>query len=101
MHHNLNHALNVGSKSTRSLRVDGNIPYLIHDVVKHIKPLMLHERIKQVLLIGWNGVGVLFIIRCKVRKCGRIPSTFGARKPLFMMYIGVISLGAITLPVFA
>jgi hypothetical protein len=56
--HNLNHVLNVGSKSTRSLRVDGNVLYLIHDVVKHIKPLMLHEHIKQVPLIGRNGVGI-------------------------------------------
>jgi hypothetical protein len=45
MCHHLNHALNIGSKSTRSLRVYGNVPYLIHDVVKHIKPLMLHESI--------------------------------------------------------
>jgi hypothetical protein len=45
MSHHLNHALNVGSKSTRSLRVYGNVPYLIHDVVKHIKPFMLHESI--------------------------------------------------------
>jgi hypothetical protein len=58
MSHNLNHALNVESKSTRSLRVDGYVPYLIHDVVKHIKPLMLHERVKQVSLMGWNGIGI-------------------------------------------
>jgi hypothetical protein len=43
MSHHLNHALNVGCKSTRSLRVYSNVPYLIHDVVKHIKLLMLHE----------------------------------------------------------
>jgi hypothetical protein len=56
MCHNLNHTLNVWGKSTRSLRVYGNVPNLIHDVVKHIKPLMLHESSKQVLLIGRNGV---------------------------------------------
>jgi hypothetical protein len=59
MSHNLNHALNVGSKSTRSQRVDGYVSYLIHDVIKHIKPLMLHERVKQVLLIGQNGVRII------------------------------------------
>jgi hypothetical protein len=58
MSHNLNHALNVGSKSTRSQRVDGYVPYLIHHVIKHIKSLMLHECVKQVLLIGRNGVGI-------------------------------------------
>jgi hypothetical protein len=46
MCHHLNHALNIGSKSTRSLRVGGNVSYLIHYVLKHIKPLMLHESIK-------------------------------------------------------
>jgi hypothetical protein len=46
MCHHLSHALNVGSKSTRSLRVGGNVSYLIHDVLKYIKLLMLHERIK-------------------------------------------------------
>jgi hypothetical protein len=46
MRHHLNHTLNVGSKSTRSQRVGGSVPYLIHDVFKHIKPLMLHECIK-------------------------------------------------------
>jgi hypothetical protein len=45
------------------------------------------------------GARVLLIIRCKVRKWGRIPSTCGARKPQFGMYIGIISLGAITLRV--
>jgi hypothetical protein len=59
MSHNLNHALNVGSKSTRSQRVDGYVSYLVHDVIKHIKPLMLHERVKQVLLIGQNGVRII------------------------------------------
>jgi hypothetical protein len=43
--HHLNHALNIWSKSTRYLWVDDNVPYLIHDVVKHIKPLMLYESI--------------------------------------------------------
>jgi hypothetical protein len=52
MCHNLNHVLNVGSKSPKSLRVDGYVPYLKHDVVKHINPLMLHECVKQVLLMG-------------------------------------------------
>jgi hypothetical protein len=46
MCHHLNHALNIGSKSTRSLRIGGNVPYLIHYVVEYIKLLMLHERIK-------------------------------------------------------
>jgi hypothetical protein len=56
MCHHLNHSLNILSKSTRSLRVDGNVPYLIHDVVKHIKLLILHGRFKQVPLISRNGV---------------------------------------------
>jgi hypothetical protein len=43
------------------------------------------------------GARVL-IIQCKVRKWDKIPSTFEAQNPLFGMYIGVISLGAITLP---
>jgi hypothetical protein len=55
MCHHLDHVLNIRSKSARSLRVGGNAPYLIHYVIKHIKLLMLHEIIKQVPLIGWNG----------------------------------------------
>jgi hypothetical protein len=54
MGHRLDHAHNIQSKFTRSLRVDSNVPYLINDVVKHIEPLMLHECIKLVSLIGWN-----------------------------------------------
>jgi hypothetical protein len=46
MDHHLNHALNIRSKSARSLRVGGIVPYLIHYVVEHIKPLMLHEQLK-------------------------------------------------------
>jgi hypothetical protein len=45
MCHHLNHALNVGSKSTRLLRVYDNVLYIVHHVVKHIKLLMLHENI--------------------------------------------------------
>jgi hypothetical protein len=56
MGHHLNHILNVGSKSTRSLRVGGYVPNLIHDVLKHIKLLMLHERIKKVPFICWNSL---------------------------------------------
>jgi hypothetical protein len=46
MCYHLNRALNIGSKFIRSLRVGGYVPYLIHYVVEHIKPLMLHVRIK-------------------------------------------------------
>jgi hypothetical protein len=42
MSHYLNHVLNIGSKSTRSSRVGGDVPNLIHDVLKHIEPLILH-----------------------------------------------------------
>jgi hypothetical protein len=42
----LNHAHNVQSKSTRSLRIDGNVPNIINNVVKHIESLKLHEYIK-------------------------------------------------------
>jgi hypothetical protein len=41
----------------------------------------------------------LLVILCRTTKCGRIPSILGAQNPLFGIYIGVISLGAITLPV--
>jgi hypothetical protein len=46
MGHCLNHAHDIQSKSTRSLRVDDNVPYLINNVVKHIEALKLHECIK-------------------------------------------------------
>jgi hypothetical protein len=46
MCHHLNHAMNVGSKSTRSQWVGGNVSYLIHYVLKHIKPYRLRESIK-------------------------------------------------------
>jgi hypothetical protein len=46
MGHHLDHAHDIQSKSTRSLRVDGNVPYLINNVVKHIEPLKLHDCIK-------------------------------------------------------
>jgi hypothetical protein len=45
MCHHLHHAHDLRSKSTRSQWVNGNVPYFIHDVVKLIKPLMLHESI--------------------------------------------------------
>jgi hypothetical protein len=56
MGHRLDHAHDIRGKSTQSKMVDGYIPYLIHNVIKHIKPLKFHESIKQVPLIGWNGV---------------------------------------------
>jgi hypothetical protein len=43
MGHRLDHAHDIQSKSTRSLRVDVNVSYLINDVVKHIEQLILHE----------------------------------------------------------
>jgi hypothetical protein len=48
----LNHELNVWSKSTRSSRVCGNVPYLIYNVLKDIKACRLHDSIQLVLLIG-------------------------------------------------
>jgi hypothetical protein len=39
----LDNAHDIGSKSTRSERVDGYLPNLIHYVVKDIKVLILHE----------------------------------------------------------
>jgi hypothetical protein len=45
MCYHLDHAHDVRSKFIRSLRVDDNVPYFIHNVVKHIKPLILHESI--------------------------------------------------------
>jgi hypothetical protein len=46
MGHRLDQAHDIWSKSTRSLRVDGNVSYLINNVVKHIELLKLHESIK-------------------------------------------------------
>jgi hypothetical protein len=46
MGHHLNHILNVESKFTRPLRVGGYVRKLIHNVLKHMKPLMLHDHIK-------------------------------------------------------
>jgi hypothetical protein len=46
MCHHLNHVLNIGCKSTQSELVGGNVPNLIYNVLKHIKPLMLHECIQ-------------------------------------------------------
>jgi hypothetical protein len=54
--HHLDHAHNIRRESTRSLRVDSNIPYLIDDVVKSIKVLILHYSMKQVPLIGLYGI---------------------------------------------
>jgi hypothetical protein len=56
MSHHLDHAHNIRSKSTRSLRVDSNVPYLINDVVKGIKVLILHDSIKKVPLIGQYSI---------------------------------------------
>jgi hypothetical protein len=52
MCHHPNHAHNVRSKSTRSLGVGSNVPYLINHVVKSIKALILHYSIKYVPLVG-------------------------------------------------
>jgi hypothetical protein len=52
MCHCLNHELNVWNKSTRSSMVCGSVSYLIHNVLKNIKPCGLHDRIQQVPLIG-------------------------------------------------
>jgi hypothetical protein len=46
MCHHLNHVLNIGCKSTQYERVGGNVLNLIHDVLKHIKSLMLNELIQ-------------------------------------------------------
>jgi hypothetical protein len=43
--HSLNHVLNVWSKTTRSEWVGGYVPYLIHNILKHIKAHWLHESI--------------------------------------------------------
>jgi hypothetical protein len=51
--HHLNNELNVWSKSTRSSKVCGNVPYLIHNVLKNIKACGLHDSIQLVPLIGW------------------------------------------------
>jgi hypothetical protein len=56
MSHQLNHAHNIRSESTRSLRVHSNVPYLIDDVVKGIKVLILHGSIKKIPLIGRYGI---------------------------------------------
>jgi hypothetical protein len=56
MSHHLDHAHNIRSESTRSLRVYSNVPYLIDDVVKGIKVLILHNSIKKVPLIGRYGI---------------------------------------------
>jgi hypothetical protein len=56
MCHHLDHAHNLRSESTRSLRVDSNVPYLINDVVEGIKVLILHDSIKKVPLIGRYGI---------------------------------------------
>jgi hypothetical protein len=56
--HRLDHAHNVGSESTRSERVDRNDTYLIHDVVKSIEVLILHDGVKQVPLKGRYGIGI-------------------------------------------
>jgi hypothetical protein len=54
--HRLDHAHDIGSKSTRSERVDGYVLNFIHNVVKDIKVLILHEGVKEVPIKGWCGV---------------------------------------------
>jgi hypothetical protein len=56
MCHHLDHAYNIRSESTRSLRDDNNVLYLINDVVKDNKVLILHDSIKKVPLIGQYGI---------------------------------------------
>jgi hypothetical protein len=56
MIHHLDHAYDIESKSTRSERVDGYVPNLIHDIVKDIKVLILHEGVMEVPLIGRYGI---------------------------------------------
>jgi hypothetical protein len=51
LHHILNPVLNVWSKTTRSEWVGGYVPYLIHNILKHIEAHWLHESIQQVPLI--------------------------------------------------
>jgi hypothetical protein len=46
MSYYLDRAHDIWGKSTRSERVDGYIPNLIYNIIKHIKPFMLHECIK-------------------------------------------------------
>jgi hypothetical protein len=41
----LKHELNVWSKSTRSSRVCGNVPSLIHNVLRNIKARELHDSV--------------------------------------------------------
>jgi hypothetical protein len=43
LRHRFNHELNVWSKSTRSERVGGYVPYLIHNVLKDVEAHRLHE----------------------------------------------------------
>jgi hypothetical protein len=58
MSHHLNHAHDEGSESTRSERVDGDVPNLINYVVKDIKVLILHDGVKKIPLISWYGVRI-------------------------------------------
>jgi hypothetical protein len=56
MSHHLDHAYDIGRKSTRSKRVDSHVPNLVHYVVKEIKVPILHDGVKKVPLIGRYGV---------------------------------------------
>jgi hypothetical protein len=46
MGHTLDYAHDIESKSTRSERVDRDVSYLINDVVKSVKVLILHDGIQ-------------------------------------------------------
>jgi hypothetical protein len=52
MSHCLDHAHDIGSKSTRLEKVDGYASNFIQYIVKDIKMIILHEGIKKVSLIG-------------------------------------------------
>jgi hypothetical protein len=54
--HHLNHVLNIRCKSTRSQWVGGDVPNLIHNILKNIKAHRPRESIKQVSLIGQNSL---------------------------------------------
>jgi hypothetical protein len=58
MSHYLNHAHDEGSKSTRLKRFDGDVPNLIHYIVKDIKILILHDDIKKIPLICRYGIRI-------------------------------------------
>jgi hypothetical protein len=56
--HRLDHTHDVGRKYIRSERVDRDVPYLIHDVVKSVKILILHDGVQQVPLICQAGITI-------------------------------------------